>query len=379
MMILFVLFTVGLSCLADSPVIADVKEFFKLSRKDIEVVELHDGKLPQPDTNNEYIKAHNERRAQMAILRERIDPIVNRELDKLVEGEATPLMRDLLNDSETADFCLHYLITRQLLTCSAETRTFVINTVFPIVPNSSRKKLVVFPLCLTKRLFPNFPEKMDSFFTKETFSGKEVQEWLVEKINSGVPAGPTYFILTDENAEVVMEAAKAGMKRFSKTNDSRAYSDDNLFSLISASFLASRGDEDAIKLLELLLEQRDIEFLLDTCYVIQAAAMSGNKSLIQKIRDIITTDTRFRDSGHKSEPFTFAQTAAHACSVMMEGFPSVGYWDDYGEDKQKKVHDWLKNNPTHTIKPDSALVFFQLLESPFESITLTMLRMGWGE
>jgi len=130
---------------------------------------------------------------------------------------------------------------------------------------------------------------------------------------------------------------------------------------LSVVFLASRGDERAIKVLDTLLDQRDLDSLLDTAYVIPAAAMSGNEALIKKIRDIITMDKRTRwheEGGHPPET-SFAHEAAVACSLTIEGFPEIGdRWMPYDEETKKKVHDWLKKNPTHKVRLDDPRVFF---------------------
>jgi len=123
-----------------------------------------------------------------------------------------------------------------------------------------------------------------------------------------------------------------------------------------------RGDEEALKLLESLLDslrdESDIESAFDMSYAL-VAAMSGNEKLIRKVRDIIVTDKRTRWNGDDVEPpsASLAHYAARVCSLTLEGFPLVEDYE-YDEETQKKVHDWLKDNPVHKFKPDAALKFF---------------------
>jgi hypothetical protein len=267
------------------------------------------------------------------------------------------LLHDLLQSVETINS--HWDTIRiQLRDNSADIQATALNAMFDVAPDSVRKRLVR-SFVLNDRL------------PKEAFAGKKIQEWLVEKINEGLPAGPAYFVLTEESAKEVAETARASMKRFSNTKEG------NASWLLSVAFLASYDDEDAVKLLETLLDQRDIDSFLDTGYLIPAAAMSGNGKLIHKIREIITTDkrSRYNGKGHMPPEKSFAQIAANACSLVIIDFPPVGYWSNYDDDLKKRVYDWLEDNPTHTIKADSARLFIRA--TPFSSITAPMLQAGW--
>jgi uncharacterized protein YggL (DUF469 family) len=184
-----------------------------------------------------------------------------------------------------------------------------------------------------------------------------------------------YFILTDESAKAVSQTATSSMRRFSQ---SRKRKDDNLFSLVSAVFLARRGDADALKLLNSLLDHRNIDSLLDTEYVIHAAAMSGNEKLMQKIRDVVATDKRVHWNGEDCMPreTSFAHVAASACSLAIEGFPSVMHWGEYDEETKKKVRDWLEKNPASKIKSDIRPFFNG---TPFQRTITAMWRQFTNE
>ena len=340
--ILFLLtqLTVSMNVFADLSIIADLKEFNRLGQ--------FDPKIP-----------FSERIQIMDKIKNRVTPLISQEFAKLVDSEVTPLMRDLLNNPDVAFFAQDVL-GDQLPTYPVDIQVSVLKKVFEATPDSLRGALVL-------SFWDDLP--------KEAFVGNEIQGWLVKKINGGVPAGAFYFILTDESAKAVSKTATANMKRFSKRREDN---ESNLFSLLSAVFLASRGDADAFKLLDSLLDQRNLDSLLDTAYVLQAAAMSENEKLILKVRDIIVTDKRSRSNGDSNPPETsFAQIAASVCSLTLEGFPSVDYWGDYDDEMKKKVHDWLKDNPTHTIKPDFIRGFFQ--NTPFQSIIPAMWQNHWGE
>lgn len=339
--LLVALFTAGV-CLAESSVVADIKEKNRLHK--------FDPSIPFSERNQKIIAIEN-----------RVRPIVNEEFAKLADGDITPLVRELLHEPETEGFCNAELY-KLLKTASPDMQTNILQKVFAVAPDSFRGRI------LRSLVFPEFP--------KEIVAGDDIQKWLVAKINAGLPAGPFYFFLTNESSEAVTKAATANMRRFVKED---GHSGRNQFSLLSASFLASRGDKAALKLLNTLVDERDIDSILDIAYVLQAAAMSGNEKLIYKIRDIITTDTRTHWNGEDALPqeTSFAHVAASVCALTIEGFPEVRYWGDYNNETKTRVHDWLKANPAHTIKPDAARMFFR--ESPFQSVIPDMARAGWCE
>jgi len=158
----------------------------------------------------------------------------NREFSKLATGEVTSLMRELLQDRKDKDFPYWNSLHAQLKSYPVATQATILNAMFDVAPDPVRRRLI-------------WSFVLDEKLPKEVFSGKEIQEWLVEKINGGLPAGPAYFVLTDESAKAVEETARASMGRFGKEKGS-------LFSLLSAAFLASRGDGEAVELLETLLD-----------------------------------------------------------------------------------------------------------------------------
>ena len=330
------LFVISSNVLANSSVVEELKELYRIEWSE----------KPESMSLQEHWNRLDE-------IKNRIRPIVSREFAKLTEGESTQLVRDLLKDPDVMDFCWGILHT-QFETYSVEIQFKVLNTLFNVAPDSQRGRVIwSFVLDLPK----------------EAFAGKEIQEWLVKKINGGMSAGAYYFILTDESAREVSKTAKTNMKMLSSA---RIDSDSNLFSLLSAVFLASREDDDAIKLLDSLLDKRNINSLFDTGYVIQAAAMSGNEKLIEKLREIIITDNNSRWIGEDSIPkeISFAHIAAGSCSLTIEGFPSIGYWEEYNDEKRKKINEWLKNNLSSKVKSDYARKFFE--ETSFQGVITAM-------
>lgn len=332
---------VDVSYAVESSVVTDLKELHKMEREE------------RPESMSQQ-----ERWAQLGAIREHARPIVMQEFAKLVDGDVTLLAFDLLNSAETLEFSLGVL-RQQFQTYSADTQAVVLGKIFNSTPDSLRGVLI-------RSFMLDLPQ--------EAFSEKEIQKWFVASINGGMPAGAFYFILTDESADTVSKTAEASMRRFTKRREDN---DGNLFSLVSAAFLASRGDKAALKLLNTLLDKRDIDSLLDTAYVIPAAAMTGNEELIQKVRDIITTDKRTRWNGEDCMPreTSFAHIAACSCSLILDGFPSVGYWGAYDDETQKKVQDWQKNNPTHNAKLDPRMFF---KATPFSRVITAMSQQLEG-
>ena len=324
-LILLATLSIGMNCPAEEPsVMMDLKELYRVSKESYKV-----------NQEGEKITLSDEERwAYQKETRERVRPIMEREFAKLVEGEVTPLARELLNSPEAMDFGRGILLSQGGY--SVDVQSSVLNTAFSATSDSLRGELLSY--------------FMLSVLPKEVFSGSEIQEWLVGQVNSGLSNWEIYYILTDESAKAVTKTARASMKQFSKVERGLR---DNAFSLQSASFLASREDGEALTFLESLVDERDIDSRLDQNYIIPAAAMTGNEKLIQKIRDIITTDERSISYSPSIRPreFSFANVAAGACSFIFEGFPEVklGAFD---EETKKKVHDWLKDNPTHIIEFD---------------------------
>ena len=317
----FALLGMNINSFADSSIVADLQEINRLHQ--------YDPLVPF----SERLKSINDIKA-------RAEPILRKEFDKLVDGKASPLVCDLLKKPETIGFC-QTLLLAQLKTYSTNTQIIVFERVFNATPDSLRGSMIQIVLLHLPR---------------EAFGGEEIQQWLVEKINGRMPWGPCYFILTDESARAVLKTATASMKLFSKTNRRK---DDRLFSLMSTVFLASRGDESAVALLNALLDQRDINSEVDSG--IFAAAMSGNENLIRKIRDIVITDKQTRFMGEDCVPseISFAHHAAVACALTIEDFPPVRLWDEYDEAIKITVNKWIENNPTYKIKLADPRVFLK--------------------
>jgi len=341
---LLTLLVITMNILADSSVMADIKEYYRMQREE-----------PSEPT---FLKDHW---AHLDKIKARFEPVVRQEFSKIVDSDVSSLIRDLLKDSEAIDFCA-IALCGLLRTYSIDKQTNVLQKVFNATPDSQWATINL-------TLLWSLP--------KEAFFVKEIQQWLVNRINGGMPAGAYYFILTEESADAVAKAAVASMYRFSKTVENSNESRDNrLFSLMSTIFLASRGDDNAIKLLDSLLDQRDINNSFDRSYVIPAATMTGNERLIRKVGNIITTDKRTIFSGEPTD-YSFAHEAAFACSLTIEGFPPVRP-RTYTEETKKKVHDWLKNNRTRTAKLEDPRVFLREtnLDSVFSAMRRTHERSG---
>jgi len=295
-------------------------------------------------------------RAHMKKIEDRAWPIVVKEFAKFTEGEVTPLAHELLQDPDAMALGRPVLNT-QIQTYSPDTKIKAWNTAFQASPDTLRTEIILHSL---------------RYLPKEMFYTKEVQEWLVGKINGGIPAGVYYLILTDESARTVTETAKASMKQLSERQV--------LFPILSAVFLVTRGDEDALKLLDSLLDKRDVNSPLERhfvlSYVIPAAAMTGNDKLIRKLCDIIRTDKQSVFDVHDNTvDFPFADRAARMCALTIEGFPPLVFWEDDNEGlikNRKVVHDWMDKNPKFEIKSDFA--FSIIRQTVFQSVITEMLK-----
>ena len=340
---LFTILTAGMTGLADPSVMADIQEFCRLrwesAREDISQKDLEDSWDRQKK------------------IKVRAEPVLHREFAKLADGELTPLVRDLLKESGDIwvwTFCTTALHA-QMPTYSVDVQAKVLEKVFDTVPDLRRGRVL-------RSFVTDLP--------KEAFAGKAIQQWLVDTINGGISGGGFYFILTEESVRAVSKAVTADMKKFSKE---REHSSSNLLSLMSAVFLASRGDDDAVALLDSLLDRLDINSLLDTVYVIPAAAMPGNEKLIKKIINIAVMDKRVRINGEDCIPkeTSFAHEAAKACALVIEGFPAVVRYK-YDDEAKGKVRQWIEANPAYTLKAYTPRVF---LKEHFNNIIPAMRRV----
>ena len=327
------------SGLADPAIIADIKADIRFRTY------TSDDPIPEQErkAKSEEIKPRIER----------IRRIVDAEVAKLADSEVSPLVRELLTDSDALGFCLS-AIHKLFRDSTEDAQITMLHKLFNATPDSLR----------------GFIRSFVTTLPKKAFATAEIQKWLVDKINNGLPAGAYYFILTDESADAVSGRAIADMKRFSKARG-------NAFHMLSIAFLASRGNDDAVARLDSLIDKRDLENNFDTSYVFPAVAMSGNRKLIQKICGIITTDTRTRWHGEDAIPneTSFSHLAASACALVIEGFPSVTYWGPkYDEKKRKEVQDWLAKNPAYKIKPIDPETFFR--ETGFHCILPEMYRQN---
>jgi len=319
--LLLVLMLVGNTVVfADTSVMADFEELYKLGQDSLsELISLQ-----------EYFTRRDK-------IRNRVRPVVEREFVKLADGELSPLARGLLENLETVDasFCIGVLNT-QLKTYTVDVQTKVFEKVFGAVPDSQRGRIIL-------AFVTNLP--------KEVFTGKDIQQWLVDAINGGLPGGAFYFILTDGNARMVEKTAVASMRQFSKANI-RGH---NLFPLMSIIFLASRGDDEALKFLDSSLDQMDF----DSIEIITAAAMSGNEQLIKKVLNIVVTDKRVRINGFDCIPqkTSFAHMAATACSLTIEGFPSVRRLVTYDDALAENVRQWIEANSAYSVRLEDPRVF----------------------
>lgn len=337
LILLVPLLVVWTACHAESPIVTDLKNLYRFRRD------------WQPSGLS--IEAY---RSRMDIIRSRARPIVTEEFAKLAVGEISPLARELLNDQEAMEFCWAVLLAL-FPTFTAEEQVMGVNAMFTASPESYKGYVV---LTLLFRL------------PKESLSGAAIQKWIVDHINAGMHAGAFYFILTEDSAVAVSKVACRSMRRFSKK---RGACRQNLFSLISAAFLASRNDEEALAFLGSLLDNRSIESTLDRMYVIPAAAMSGHRQLVQRIIDIVKTDKRTHWNGEDCVPreSSFAHAAANACSFVIEDFPPIGFWSEYDEEMRKKVVNWIGENHAYVVHGNPAAI---LKLTPFNEVVTGMLR-----
>ena len=185
------------------------------------------------------------------------------------------------------------------------------------------------------------------------FHDENIQKWLAWAIGKNLKPGPLYFILSEENAQRVMDFARTDMRLYSKETEIRSH-------LYSAAFLASRGDRAGVRFLLTLLKHRSETLQTDKFYLFPILALAGNRRLTEEMITVLKTDTRKEWSGYDCVPqeWSFAHEAAAACSVVIAGFPPVSTWENFTDEKKQTVLKWLEQNPDWKLKrPDYAKIY----------------------
>ena len=185
------------------------------------------------------------------------------------------------------------------------------------------------------------------------FHDENIQQWLAWAIEKNLKPGPLYFILSEENAQRVMDFARTDMRLYSKETEIRSH-------LYSAAFLASRGDRAGVRFLLTLLKHRSETLQTDKFYLFPILALAGNRRLTEEMITVLKTDKRKRLSGYDCVPqeWSFAHEAAAACSDVIAGFPAVPTWENFTDEKKQTVLKWLEQNPDWKLKrPDYANLF----------------------
>lgn len=164
----------GAVCLAEQAVFSDLKELYRT------VHDWQPGDMP-PEEHCALVES----------MRNRVRPAVSNEFAKLANGEVSPLAHELLGDHEAMEFCWSVIYTL-FPAFSTDAQARGLNAVFSASPESQRAEVV---LLLVHKL------------PREAFYGDKIQQWIVDKINAGLPGGVLYFILTDKSAAAVSETA----------------------------------------------------------------------------------------------------------------------------------------------------------------------------
>lgn len=183
----------------------------------------------------------------------------------------------------------------------------------------------------------------------ESLNSSENQRWLINSILQENPIEPLYFFLSDHSIPAIKETLEKRMKLFNKKEEIRIQ---NLTSLVSAAFLASKDDKNAIQLLTRLLETRDINDRFDHTYLIFIAGLSGHPIIFQRLKDIILTDNRTFLYGIDCIPqkASFDHAAACVYSLSVEGFPKIDTWDTFTPETKETIKIWFNSHPTFEIR-----------------------------
>lgn len=291
---------------------------------------------------NYYAYSREESDKIWARLREeesKIFPAMAREYAALGDGLVTPFAKLVLTDSNRVRLASVFL-ARTIASLDSEQQRTAASAIFNLIPEPEKGDLI-------STFF--FTSKIDP----DVFHDENIQQWLAWAIEKNLKPGPLYFILSEENAQRVMDFARTDMRLYSKETEIRSH-------LYSAAFLASRGDRAGVRFLLTLLKHRSETLQTDKFYLFPILALAGNRRLTEEMITVLKTDKRKRLSGYDCVPqeWSFAHEAAAACSDVIAGFPAVPTWENFTDEKKQTVLKWLEQNPDWKLKrPDYAKIY----------------------
>ncbi len=288
-----------------------------------------------PLTAEEQNELWEERR----ILFKRIYPLLEKEFDALQKGMLTDSVKRLLQDSVTTDFGSTRL-AEKIAGFPESAQQTLIPELFTVLSDEQLGQVL---LCFI----------LKTTCCRKMFHLPRIQNWIVQAINTGLPAGPLYFALSCESADAVVKTAEKTMRTYHK-DSYRARS--ILDPLLCAAFLASHGKTSGIRFLNDQMKHRTVEARGDLLWLFPAIGLSGNRELIARCMEIIATDRREKWYGEDCIPQkgTFAHEAALAASFTVEGFPPVDPYE-FTPEQKASVLDWIQKHPDWKLKKEPGL------------------------
>lgn len=311
-----ILSIVCFQCCFSSPLSEDLKALYQLKQLS-----------PSPEMTQDFINK------SINSIYVRVNPQLDEAFRMLCKGQVMPLINEVVTDYQAIDYAFQRY-RRILKAQPEENKSTSIQTFLTVLPTQFRAYYFL---------------KLNRYIKKENLLCDDIQLWLTDSINNGELGVALHYLLTEESKEKIAETARKNMREFNRENDHDYV---NISSLISAAFLASRNDTEAIRLLIRLLETRNIKSSFDRFYLILIAALSEHPTIYQKLKEIILTDKQTYWYGIDCLPqeASFSRDAAFVYSISVEGFPKTDYWDQTKDIDHKKIQDWFNSHSHFKIK-----------------------------
>ena len=210
------------------------------------------------------------------------------------------------------------------------------------------------------------------------FAREFVQKWLVSNMSRDMFIPWAFPLLSFDNQKKVRSIVCDDARRFSEEG---ACSTANLAHLLSVAYAASLGDAWAVHVLEDMMESVSFNSSLKSRYLLFATALSCNRSLLNRLCLMAATDTSVHWNGSDSVPSesSLACTAAHACAIVIRGFPQSSRMmygmnaKDYDREMRSDVQKWVADNgaKSYNLCREVRRIF---KETPFVVLTAPILK-----
>jgi hypothetical protein len=266
------------------------------------------------------------------------------------EGRITPEIKALLADSNRS---VHLETTERfagvLTKLALDSQRLLVPQFFASLQDEARKRFLLVPQFgagtrdeSDELILPFAGMEMDV----SLFSTSEIQGWMAKQVKADKECWALYLLLDAKRRDSVKETFTSTARRLSERSKRN---EEHFYPLVYTALLALDGDVKSVTALAKALDNLDIKNYFDCDYVIPAAAMTGNPTLLKKLAHIAETDKRQKVNGGCAVPQyrDFSEQASHALTFVVADFPRISNnpWREDKSDNRQVITQWLKKNP----------------------------------